>query len=125
MLLQTSRHILSQKFGLASSDLIAATQIALTLYVFVSGRRLPPTGCVFPCSLKDASTHFSVLSRWHAELHISVLDVGLTEVEHGRFHEVAPDGREGAVRPHNQVSTSHYSFISDHPVSNGKFIRLT
>ena len=121
MLLQTLRHILSHKFGSASSDLIAATQTALALYLFVTGRRLLTTGLVFPCTLKDADTHFAVLSRWHAELQISVLDVGLTEVEHGLLHEVASDGREGTVCSHDQVSTLLYSFVSDRPVRDGKF----
>ena len=50
-----------------------------------------------------------------------MLDVSLTEVEHGLFHEVSSHCREGAVRSHDQVSILQYSFISGRPVRDGKF----
>lgn len=98
-----------------------ATPFALTLCFFITGRRLLITGGIFPWCLKDDDTHFTVLSRWHTELDISVLDVGLTEVERGLFHEVSSHCREGAVRSHDQVSILQYSFISGRPVRDGKF----
>lgn len=121
MLLKTSRHIPSQKCCSASSQLILDTQIELAFYVFVMGHRLLTTGIAFPCSLKDSDTHFAILSRWHIELQISVLDISLTEVEHWLLHKVASDGREGAVSSDDQVSTSHYRFLGTRPASNGKF----
>lgn len=50
-----------------------------------------------------------------------MFDVGLTEVEHGLFHEVSSYCREGAVRSHDQVSILQYSFISGRPVRDEKF----
>jgi hypothetical protein len=67
------------------------------------------------------NTHFTVLSRWYVELQISVLNVGLTEVEHGLFHEFSSHCREGAIRSHNQVSIFYYSFFSVLPARDGKF----
>ena len=98
-----------------------ASPFALVLYFFITGHRLLITGGTFARCLKGDGTHFTVLSRWHAELHISVLDVRLTDVEHGLFHEVSSHCREGAVRSHDQVSILQYSFISGRPVTDGKF----
>jgi len=97
--------------------------MASSLYFFITGHRLLTTGGTFPWCLKDDDddTHLTVLSRWHAELHISVLDVSLTEVVPGLFHELASHGREGAVRSHDQVSILQYSFITGRPVRDGKF----
>jgi hypothetical protein len=55
------------------------------------------------------------------QFQISVLDVGLTEVEQGLFHEFSPHCREGAVRSHDQISTFCYSLVSFRPVKDGKF----
>jgi hypothetical protein len=85
------------------------------------GRRLLITGGTFSWCLKGDDTHFTVLPRWHAELHISVFDVRLTDIEHGLFHEVSSHCREGTVRSHDQVSILHYSFISGRPVRDRKF----
>lgn len=100
-----------------------ATPMVSALYFFITGHRLLTTGGAFLWCLKedDDDTHLTVLSRWHAELQISVLDVSLTEVVPGLFHELASHGREGAVRSHNQVSILQYSFISGRPSRDGKF----
>ena len=100
---------------------VVATQNVLALYFLITVHRLLNTGGAFPWRLKDSDTHFTVLSRWHAELHISVLDVGLAEVEHGLFHEVSSHSREGPVSSNDQISILLYSFISDRPVRDGKF----
>ena len=95
--------------------------MALALYFSIKGHRLLTTGGTFPWCLKDDDNHLTVLSRWHEELQISVLDVSLTEIEPGLFHELASHGREGTVGSHDQVSILLHSFISGRPVRDGKF----
>jgi len=116
---------LRPKFVSILSDLILATPVVSALYFVITGHRLLTAGGTFPWCLKDDDddddTHLAVLSRWHAELQISVLDVSLTEVVLGLLHEMASHGREGAVRSHDQVSILQYSFISGRPVRDGKF----
>jgi hypothetical protein len=78
------------------------------------------------CSIEDKSeTHVAILAWRHAKLHVSVLYVGLTEVEHGLLHEMASHRGEGSVRSHNQVRLSVHRFVSARSVNEYQFLKIS
>lgn len=60
-------------------------------------------------------SYISMLIGRYAELEVSVLDVGLTEVEEWLLHHVLPDCGEGPVSPHHQVGADLYRVAGQGP----------
>lgn len=59
------------------------------------------TKCIY--TLRDDEGPYLSVNGRHAELHVAVGDIGLTEVEAAAAQELLTDGGEGAVTSYNEV----------------------